>query len=310
MTKYAQQVKSLAIALIALTALTGCSKSPSSPTSTASTDQTLATAAMTVNPNLVADDVFSASASTAAFGAKANGRNDPAAAIDPRYFWRHITSSTRSITFAFSDSDSTGRPRQADAVVTRHLMGTFNILKAMPTDSTHFDSANVVHKNLDDTWVRHLHLQRVASGDSGHTEWHVVKVSGAMVTSAGATTQIQSLRLQGGGVDTTITDPLQYWTLAHTFAFAAGDSITLTVTTNHTDDIVLGYWHDSRERFRNNGDGTYTRVLHIQSGDSGYRWCGVNALSHGTLFDDALPYDSRAWIMHCFIGPRPSGDHF
>ena len=303
-------VRGLAL-LVAIAALTSCSKSPGAPTgATGSTDQTLATSVMTANPNLVTDDVFSATASTAAFGARANGMSDPAAAIMPRYFWRTISSSTRTITFAFSDSDSTGRPRQADAVVTRHMLGTFNVLKAMPGDSMAFDSAHVVHKNLDDTWVRHLHLVRQASGDSGHTEWRVVKVSGALVTSAGATTQIQSLRVQGGGVDTTITDPLQYWTLAHTFAFAAGDSITLTVTTNHTDDVVVGYWHDSRERFRNNGDGTYTRVLHIHDGDSGYRWCGVNALSHGTLFDDVLPYDSNAWIMHCFIGQRPSGDHF
>ncbi len=300
-----------ALLLIAVSALTSCGKSPSAPAgANASADQTLAASVMTANPNLVADDVFGATASTATFGARVNGASDPAAAIMPRFFWRNITNSTRNITFAFSDSDSTGRPRQADAVVTRHLMGTFNILKAMPGDSMAFDSTHIVHKNLDDMWVRHLHLVREVSDDSGHTEWRVVKVSGALVTSAGATTQIQSLHIQGGSVDTTITDPLQYWTLARTFDFAAGDSITLTVTTNHTDDVVVGYWHDSRERFRNNGDGTYTRVLHIHDGDGGYRWCGVNALSHGTLFDDALPYDSNAWLMHCFIGQRPSGDHF
>jgi len=91
-------------------------------------------------------------------------------------------------------------------------------------------------------------------------------------------------------------------------AFAPGDSVRLTVTTSRTDDVVLAYWHDHRERFHNNGDGTYSFTLHIGGSDGGPRFFGVNAFSHGTLFDDVAAYDSMAWIFHCFVGTRPSGD--
>jgi hypothetical protein len=194
--------------------------------------------------------------------------------------------------------------------VTNHMRGMFNILKSLPSDSAHVDSNNVVQKPLDDTWVRNVRLARVHMGDSAHTEWHVVAVSGAVVTSAGATSSISSVRVQSTGLDTTITDPLQLWTLERSFQVASGDSVTITAATSRADDVVLIYWHDHRERFRNNGDGTYTFTLHVADGDSGYRWFGVNALSRGTLYDDALPYDSKAWVMHCFVGQRPTGEYF
>jgi hypothetical protein len=34
-----------------------------------------------------------------------------------------------------------------------------------------------------------------------------------------------------------------------------------------------------------------------RSDQGGLRHLAVNALSHGTLFDDALPYDSKAWAL-------------
>ena len=40
---------------------------------------------------------------------------------------------------------------------------------------------------------------------------------------------------------------------------------------------------------------TWTFVLAPAQG--GLRHLAVNALSHGTLFDDALPYDSKAWAL-------------
>ena len=42
----------------------------------------------------------------------------------------------------------------------------------------------------------------------------------------------------------------------------------------------------------------------------GERFIAVNALSHGTLYDDTIPYDSMAWVFHCWIGSRPTGSYY
>jgi hypothetical protein len=36
---------------------------------------------------------------------------------------------------------------------------------------------------------------------------------------------------------------------------------------------------------------------------------GVNALSHGTLFDDAAPYDSKVWIFPFVMKPTELAEH-
>ena len=87
--------------------------------------------------------------------------------------------------------------------------------------------------------------------------------------------------------------------------FDPGTSLTLTVTTLRDDDLVILLLHGHRLRFSNNGDGTYTTSLQLPSGEraDGLRHIGVNAFSHGTLFDDQLPYDSQAWILPFTVRP-------
>jgi hypothetical protein len=297
-------VPALAFAL----ALAGCgSKPPTSPTSGAAAEQTSITTTLAADPSFLADGLIDASTQTAAYGARPAGS---LAAITPLTFWRAITRSDLAFTFVFADSDSAGRPRQADVTVTRHFFGTFNIVKAIPGDPPVADTAHVIHKPLADTWVRHLRLRRLPSDDAGHTAWRLVAGSLVEVTSRNAASQIASLRVQGTECDTTITDPSALWALPRIRQFAAGDSVTFTATTSNADDIVLAFWHDHRERFHNNGDGTHTFVLHIGGDDGGWRWFAVNALSNGTLFDDALPYDSKAWVFGCFVGPRPAREYF
>jgi hypothetical protein len=72
--------------------------------------------------------------------------------------------------------------------------------------------------------------------------------------------------------------------------------VTLTATTGSASDVVLFYGHDVRRRFTNNGDGTFTFTF-TAGRFIGLRNFGVDALSHGTLFDDTAPYDSNAWIL-------------
>jgi len=102
--------------------------------------------------------------------------------------------------------------------------------------------------------------------------------------------------------DTTITDPLEMHRLRRVLHIPAGTEVVVTVTTGSADDLVLLYrWHH-RFRFHNNGDGTFT-FRWTTSNEPGLRHFGVNALSRGTLFDDAAPYDSQAWLFPFVVNP-------
>jgi hypothetical protein len=66
------------------------------------------------------------------------------------------------------------------------------------------------------------------------------------------------MRIQTASQDTTISDPLAFWYLRRFFKVNAMEMVTLTVTTDATDDNVFLMSRDGRFRFHNNGDGTYT----------------------------------------------------
>ena len=42
--------------------------------------------------------------------------------------------------------------------------------------------------------------------------------------------------------------------------------------------------------------------------EGGVHHFGVNALSHGTLFDDQAPYDSQSWIEPFIVHPLALAD--
>jgi len=293
--------RTLAASLLA-GALAGCGSQVATKPSSGNAEEVAVTTALAGMPDMVSDDLFDVSTQTALSSAR--GRIGIETAINPLYFWRTILGETPRFTIVFADTDSTGRPRTALVVIDRHFLGRLNIV---PGTTGHPDTANVVHKPLDDAWVRHLLLHRF-DGEGALHGWHVVGATGVDVTSRNATSAIQSVRVQTGTLDTLITDPLQLFPVGRCLRVAQGDSLQLTATTSRTDDVVLAYWHDHRAPFHNNGDGTYSFTIR-QSDMPGYRFFGVNALSNGTLFDDTLPYDSNAWIVHCLIGP-PSPDPY
>ena len=63
----------------------------------------------------------------------------------------------------------------------------------------------------------------------------------------------------------------------------------------------------ARFAFHNNGDGTFTGRWLVPV-VPGIQLVGVNALSHGTLFDDLAPYDSEAWLFHFAVRPTVIAD--
>jgi hypothetical protein len=180
----------------------------------------------------------------------------------------------------------------------------------------------VVRKPLLDNWVRHLLLKRISrstaerdgdqvsddSGDDDGPRWRIAATSGVRVVSHPNTTQIQSIHIQAADKDTTITDPLALVRLRRVLKFASGEDVTLTVTTGHSDDVVVLNYRLLRLRFHNNGDNTYSATVH-SAWLAGVHHLGVNALSHGTLFDDTAPYDSDAWILPYVVEPTMLADY-
>jgi hypothetical protein len=300
----------LPLALLAV-ALAGCSKStkPTSPSSSdrAAVDMAQASDAMASHPEYVNDDVFADPTSTVFASAR------PAAALDeepgtwfrPMRWWRTIDSTTHHVDIAFSDPDSSGRPTNALATITRELFGKFHVVVK---DSTAPDSlVRLVVKPLDDHWTRKVALHRFIErdwddqdhdGDTTEVEshWRVVGTSGVLVTSAGATVHIESVRIQAGTLDTTITDPLALHRLRRFELFRAFTLVHLTVKTDRNDDIVAFYRMGDRRIFTNNGDDTYS--IDFMAWDfGGLRHLGVNAFSNGTITSLTDPYDSQAWLV-------------
>lgn len=248
------------------------------------------------NPDLVNEDVWQtdqASALEAGAGF---------AAIRPLHFWRTITHVERTVDTEFGNPDPNGRPTLALVTVHQNLTGSFNILAGAtdPTDT----SRSLVRKPLDDLWTRKLVLARVpVPGDTARSRWRLVGTSGVEIHTRNGVTHIQSVRVQSGTLDTTITDPLELHRLRRILLLEPNTMVTLTVTTGDANDVVLFYHHDMRRRFVNNGNGTYTFTF--PNGDfPGLRHFGVDALSHGTLFDDTVAYDSNAWVFPFAADPH------
>lgn len=288
--------------------VTGCSKqtTPIAPTAGGAADpQAQVAAVLSDNPTLVDEEVaeptdqtdlaWTSAEITAAAGADAR--------IRPLTFWRTIRDIERRFEFAFADTDSTGQPTRAVVTVHKFFTGSFNILVADSVAEGEPPQSHVIHKPLHDHWVRRLLLRRVRVAEAGGRPlWRLVATSGVRITSRDATTHLQSLRIQSAGLDTTVTDPLAFFRLRAILKLQPGAAVTLTATTDRDDDVVLLYVRGRRGRFHNNGDGTYTATF--QAPDlTGVRHLGVDALSHGTLFDDTAPYDSQAWIEPYLVHP-------
>jgi hypothetical protein len=311
--------------------LAGCGRSPvNAPASNASlgtaATQARVASVMARAPQVIEDRQFESNESATLDA----GRTRGAIAVGPLRFWRTISHVERSYDFAFSDPDSSGNPRRAIVTVTKALTGSFNIATPVATsDSLPADSVVIVRKPLDDRWVRRLVFIRVphpvqcdstkgdgrrvgssvaAGADTSHDDedWRLVGTSGVQVTSKDAQTRIVSLRVQSAGLDTTLTDPLGLFRLRRVLRFEPGAPLTLTATTLRSDDTVVLLLHGHRVLFTNNGNGTYTGSLQLPSEEDvdELRHIGVNALSHGTLSDDQLPYDSQAWILPFMVKPN------
>ncbi len=297
----------LAMLVMAAGSLTGCGKSsesmsPVSSTGPSAVDQAEVAAAVAASPEYSGEDVHQNDLDMALEDSPVGAL----AAIRPLHWARSISEVSRRIDIEWRAPDDHGRPTIALVTLHKRFLGDLHIAYAQISEDD--TTRGRLTKPIDEHWVRRVALHRVrvaadlASSDTARFVWRLVGTSGVEVTSAEATTEIQSIRLQAGDVDTTITDPLELHRLRRLIHVSPMTPLKLTVTTGRADDTVILYRHDMRARFQNNGDGTHS--LRWMTGDfAGLRHFGVNALSRGTLFDDTEPYDSNSWILPFAVRP-------
>jgi hypothetical protein len=224
--------------------------------------------------------------------------------IDPVAFWREITDKQRDVGIHIvQDSITT-----AEVTVTTHIQGLFHTV----TMDSHYT------KEIDDTAVRYAYLEKERPGPSNgdtrrHGGWTLKKISGWEIVSNPCTKQINSVQISSssGLVDTVITDISSLWDVEDLLVFEPGDSVTLTVDTGNPDDLVfLHAPRVFRRPFKHVGGGVFTGTWVTSQGPSvdvrpRPRHATIDVIDHDTVFDDQLPYDSRAWGMVYFVGVRP-----
>ncbi len=282
----------------------GCSKSTTAPIATPTTDPAQVGATLDAAVSLVDDALAEDPSQVSASGILAPGGS--ATAIRPFTWWQSVNHETRDWSFAWADTDSTSRPRTCIATLTKHMTGSLIIVPVSPSDSTQPDTTRIT-KPLDKTLTRMVMLKRLLI--NGTRQWRVVEVTGAFVHTPGALTSIQSLHLHSSsGVDTTVTSPLQWFSLRHVIRFTTNDTVTVTATTLRNNDAVFIHRWDWRHRLHNNGDGTYSFTW-VTSSWGGWRHFGIQAMAHGSIYDDALPFDMQAWHLP-FRVAQPDVDYY
>jgi len=298
--------------LAAIFIVTGCGHS--SPTSNSTTDPAAQYAGEQGVENSTAslpdefesttyEDGAVAKTDISAFGTTVSGSIE--AEIDPAAWFRLIRSHERRFVIEFQHPDT--NTVEAHVRVVDHLVGTFNVITQRDTLDGGNTDRRWIQKPLDDKGVRKAVFVRVRvsddaedredSFDDGWSSWRLVALSGEEITSDGGTRAIQSVRVQSGDVDVTITDPLALVRRNQLPRIAPGAEVHVTATTGDATDVLVLYARWGRMRMRPTGTPGQWEARFFAPSQGGLRHLAVNALSHGTLFDDVLPYDSKAWAL-------------
>ena len=69
------------------------------------------------------------------------------------------------------------------------------------------------------------------------------------------------------------------------------------------DPVLIHRW-DWRHRLKNNLDDTYS-FSWVTSAWGGWREFGFQAMTHGSIYDDTLPFDTQAWHLPFRVAGGP-----
>jgi hypothetical protein len=298
----------------AVLAVAGCGKEPTTaPGSTANTDPSASprtfSTMMDQEPALSEGGTYETpgqSDFSTAGGSVSTDAFSTTAAIRPVYFFRVIRTRSRTLDIHV-ETDSDSVKVRATVDVMEHFAGTFNLVTADSTDSGVV--RRVIKKPLqDDGHFRavFVRFQRPEPGDEDEPttstptmgdweDWRLAAISSHEIHSPDNTAKILSVRLQtASGVDTTLDDPSGLFRFPRgLIRIGANEKVTITVkTADPTNAVfVLAGW--GHMRLTPSADG-FTGSFHAPYEMRLFR-IGVNALSHGTLFDDQAAYDSDFW---------------
>ncbi len=216
-----------------------------------------------------------------------------------------------------------GAPGELDtlaiATVTKTFAGTF-VVVARDTSSTSPEAFKLYEKPFETTVVRKAKLRRVARSDNPLRNWRIVQVTMSEAQSRSTTIDLQSLTIQAPGQDPlVITEPLEYWLARYTGLpmFSPSDSVMVYVVVNNRNSYppspgttVLMHCGVDRgmqkaRRLLNDeglypdevaGDGVFSGCWVVRHGQ-GLLHLVIDAIDHGTIYDDAAPYNSVQWGM-------------
>lgn len=229
-----------------------------------------------------------------------------------KFWWRKINRVTRDINVTVHQADQTHLYPYAYVTVIDTLYGRLFVLAK--------DSSQSMSKPLTDEAVKHAYFEKREGNETHHRGWRLVGISGLLVHSFPANTRIiDSVNVISPGKNLTLTESniTDTTSKGNILTFNAGDSVTLTVFTRDSTDLVFlhslpcHYYNckPHRRSFHNNGDGSFTGTWMVGSGmmDSvnvAIRHAGIDVIKHTSL-DGAPtdPYDSRIWGVLYRVAP-------
>ncbi len=299
--------------------LTGCSQDTTGPTEQAPLGVTNEVTAMeyyAANDGFVAnDEVTFEDKAVEPLDYTVLGKTDEA--ITPLRFGRFVQNIGKEIKIEVQAGDTI-----AFGHIQKTVTGIFRIRALKGTDTV------TVEKPFSDVSEREIIFKRVARERERYwLNWVPV---GTSLVSGGTVTPPSQVQLQKvemrlpGGKDITITEPQQFFMRYRWMRMfmggqedapelAAGETVTLRATVRSdapdADIVMLRFGFDATHRNRirmqlasevNNGDGTYTRTFELSwqvHFHRGHFNAQIDAMTKGTLYDDAAPYSVSWWAV-------------
>ncbi len=228
--------------------------------------------------------------------------DSPATAPINTHGWRRELLSLDKTIEITIENPSDGVPT-ADVSVTAEATGILHLWACADSALVHFG------KDFANTGARSMYFERVRDRDERHRGWKLMALSGVLIESPGMTRAINSVRLQSGDVDETVTGVTELVRREDVLRLPAGAEVTVTVDTGDASDQVFLHLRHLRRRLplESNDDGTFSGT-YMTGPRPGPRHIVVDVLSEGTLFDDEIPYDNIAWgIPYVMLDDPGSG---
>jgi hypothetical protein len=216
-----------------------------------------------------------------------------------QFWWRKINNITRNIEINIYSSDSTHPYAYAYVTITDNLSGFLHIWGWQ-------DSAWIfITKPFSDQAVKSAYFEKRGGNDDLYRGWSLQGISGVLAYSLPTSTRVieQAHIVSSSGYDNTLleNDITEITLRDSLMTFQVGDTITLTVTTGDSTDLVylhrpLHYWRPQRRPFINNGDGTFTVTWTINdiSCACNRHHFAIDVIKLATLYGDEA-YDSKIW---------------